>query len=157
MLVRIRRSFWRLAVRLFAREFVRDMYRAVLGRDADREGIASFLGNSGRPFNPAAVVGALLDSEEFQRRNFRRHAPELARTFYQGILGREPDKEGLEAYTAKLAQKENVAEALESLLASEEFRRRYSGRLVPELVQAFHQGALEGGGTRKRWKLTPPV
>ena len=118
------------------------MYRAILGRDADPEGLASYLNNPARPRGPSAVVGALLDSEEFQRRNFGRHAPELARAFYRGLFGREPDAEGLAGYTARLARREDLADALESLLASEEFQHRAFERFAPDLARAFFQGVL---------------
>jgi hypothetical protein len=70
-------------------------------------------------------------------------APEMLRELYLGILGREPDPDGLRHYTEALAQKKETFQHLVAVLvASFELRRKIYAQFSPGLARACFLGVL---------------
>src|SRR5208337_3840558 len=59
-----------------------------------------------------------------------------------GLLGREPDPAGLEAYGAELARTSNLGELLTDIAHSDEFWEKIVAVRSPELVDAAFRGLL---------------
>ncbi len=138
----IRLFFWRRITRLFAREYLEELYLALFGRGVEPESAAALLAKSRRSGNPAGVLNVLLHSEEFQRNGFKLLAPGIARECYRGILGREGDPKGLEGYTRRLAREGKLDAILTLFVKSAEFQRRSFSSIAPYLARAFYRGIL---------------
>ena len=141
--MKVRSFFWRLSRQFFAEELLRELYLGILGRDPDPEGIAAYIERPKGMGKPAAVIADLLRSEEFQQKSFALLAPDMARAFYRQVLGREADSEGLDSFTLKLTQKEDLDGVLAEFLGSDESRRRSIAALSPDLVNAIYKGLFE--------------
>src|SRR5208337_1996901 len=70
------------------------------------------------------------------------HVADLLRDSYLGLLGREPDPAGLEAYGAELARTSNLGELLTDIAHSDEFWEKIVAVRSPELVDAAFRGLL---------------
>jgi hypothetical protein len=70
------------------------------------------------------------------------HLADLLRYSYLGLLGREPDAAGLEAYKAELARTRNLGELLTDIAHSDEFWEKIVAVRSPELVGAAFRGLL---------------
>ena len=70
------------------------------------------------------------------------HLTDLLRDSYLGLLGREPDALGLEAYKAELARTRNLAELLTDMAHSDEFWEKMVAVRSAELVDAAFRGLL---------------
>ena len=100
---------------------VNALYRAILGRDPDRESFRSAVAEvqNGSLQNQ---VDAMVRSREFEE---RRGAPpaELLDRFYQGIFGRPADTGGVREYLGMI-QSGRYSDVLMRLIHSPEFERR---------------------------------
>ena len=70
------------------------------------------------------------------------HVADLLRDSYLGLLGREPDPAGLDAYGAELARTHNFGELLTDIAHSDEFWEKIVAVRSPELVYAAFRGLL---------------
>lgn len=81
----------------------------------------------------------------------RTEAEILATWLYRGILGREPEPEGLQSATVQIQQGE-LGPLVRSFVASPEFQRRRSGMSAAAILESFYQGLLgrapDTGGVR---------
>ncbi len=98
------------------------LYHAILGRDADPQGLDSTAAAIQRGELPGQVH-AMLGSSEFNRERAHRSAQDLLRDFYQSILGREPDAAGSRTYMPRM-QRGELAYVLTDMLTSDEFEER---------------------------------
>lgn len=100
--------------------FVRQLYRDLLWREGDAEGIAYWTGEVGsQSMTRAQVVDFFFNTEEFQA-----SVGTLTR-IYEGALGRTPDVCGLDYWMARAAEGQDPAIAAEVILRSEEFIQQY--------------------------------
>ena len=102
---------------------VKAAYKAVLGREPDAEGLATYRGRLSHPGGLAGMLTDLVGSEEFRNRVFAEMAPELVRAAYMGMLGREPEEEALASYSGTLAGTRDLPAMLAEISRSDEFRR----------------------------------
>lgn len=72
----------------------------------------------------------------------RLYAANFVNAGYRGVLGREPDPEGLAAYTEALARSGDLAGFLVDLARSDEFKQKTFAVLAPDLVRAAYRGLL---------------
>lgn len=72
----------------------------------------------------------------------RINAREIVRMIYAGILGRNPDEEGLEAYSNELIRSSQLARLLDDISGSREAWERNLYRHSPELVRLAFLGLL---------------
>jgi hypothetical protein len=130
--------------RLFATELLRDLYLGILNREPDPQGTAAYIGKPNRICPPVTVITSLIDSEEFQRRSFARFAPDVVRSLYRGILGREAEPGGLDIYTQKFIVDHKLDGVVSSLIGSDEFRRKnFAGLSLEDLVKSFYRAILK--------------
>lgn len=70
------------------------------------------------------------------------HAERLLHAAYAGILGREPDPEGLASHCAHLRQEGRLVPVLADIAGSEEAWRRSVGAHAPQIVGAVFRALL---------------
>jgi tRNA A-37 threonylcarbamoyl transferase component Bud32 len=119
----LKRYVWRLFLRLHAADLVKTAYRGLLGREPDPEGLAAHSATLAATQELAAFLADVIRSDEFLQKSFTALAPDLVRAAYRGLLGREPDPEGLAAHIASLAKKQDLAVLLANFVRSGEFSR----------------------------------
>ncbi len=98
------------------------LYRALLGRGPDREGLEAATAEIERGRLKAQVRG-MLTSAEFRQKASGLSAVALLDRLYRGLLGRTPDADGTRQYLADL-ERHRVEKVVLSILHSDEFARR---------------------------------
>ena len=96
--------------------FIRHLYRGFLGREPSQDEVRAWGRELGKETGPTGLVRYFMESDEF-----------FVRQTYLGLLRREPDPSGRDAFIRLLRSGGSRADVVESLLRSEEFRR-----LAPE-------------------------
>lgn len=101
-------------------EFVaRRLYRALLGRDAESEGLR----DTAIEIQRGNLDGRTLDmlrSSEYRSQDAGRTPTALLEQIYDGVFGRKPDSDGVRAFLP-LLQRGQIAIVIRELLQSEEF------------------------------------
>jgi hypothetical protein len=105
----------------------RRLYQAILGREPSRDETRDLAGVIQRR-ETRAWVDSAFRSAEFQRNRASMGSGHLLQSFYQGLLGREPDPEGIQAYTPLLRGR-RYAEIVMQILDSPELRASIEGEL----------------------------
>jgi len=83
-----------------AQLIVKRAYRAVLGRDPDAEGMKMYSGNvENGGWDQDDVEKSLKQSNEYKRSG----VDNIIKRAYREVLGRDPDKDGLENYRKRIA------------------------------------------------------
>ena len=102
--------------------FVARLYKVCLGRAYDQEGLDNWVGalTSGNA-DVYSVVEEFFNSQEFMNRNL--NDTEFVTVAYQTILGREPDKSGLEHWVNNLTWGDTRDDVLYGFLRSQEFKK----------------------------------
>ena len=102
--------------------FVARLYKVCLGRAYDQEGLDNWVGalTSGTA-DVYSVVAEFFNSQEFMNRNL--NDTEFVTVAYQTILGREPDKSGLEHWVNNLTWGDTRDDVLYGFLRSQEFKK----------------------------------
>ena len=126
-----------------AESLVRMLYAGVFEREADSEGLAHFSSRLRADGDLRQTLRALLSSEEFLVNFRRRHAiggiaddsPELVRQLYRGLLGREPDLDGLRHHVENLRLFGELDAVLRNFIGSDEFARQFK-ETSPALADA---------------------
>lgn len=81
--------------------FVKRMYKVVLGRDADPVGLKDWTdGLMDGTFTAADIVSGFFNSDEYHLKN--KSNKEIVTDCYKAMLGRDPDKTGLEGWVDAL-------------------------------------------------------
>jgi|GEM_PF-1814537 len=104
--------------------FVDHGYRGILGRESDpagRDGYIKFLDKGGKLVD---FCRKLVNSDEFNIRWQDKSPADLGTRLYKGILGRDPDSEGLK-HTVEAIEKGQVASRAAAMLDSHEFKTRF--------------------------------
>lgn len=104
-------------------EFVgKALYLAILGREADREGLSSSVAEiqRGRLEN---LVEAMLQSGEYRSQRAGLAAAQRLEDIYQGLLGRSPDSGGVRRYLSDV-ERGRVSAVVLDIVRSEEFDGR---------------------------------
>ena len=100
--------------------FVARLYRLILGRRYDREGLDNWVrALVYRTATASEVVRGFLNSEEFLNRNLP--GRQFVTVLYQTILDREPDISGLESWENALARGYTRNQVIDGFLKSTEF------------------------------------
>lgn len=98
------------------------LYRAVLGREPEPEGLQSATAQI-QQGELGPLVRSFVASPEFQRRRSGMSAPAILESFYQGLLGRAPDTGGVRTYLRDVERGE-YDDVLWSMLHSDELEAR---------------------------------
>lgn len=93
----LREKIYRFISLAFREEIIRDGFRGILGREPEEEALAAYR-SSFKELGCEGLMNELSSSPEAWDKQKREHAEELIREAYQGVLGRDPGKEGLIAY-----------------------------------------------------------
>ena len=102
--------------------FVARLYKVCLGRAYDQDGLDNWVRalTSGTA-SVYSIVKEFFDSQEFENRNL--DDTEFVTVAYQTILGREPDKSGLEYWVNNLTWGDTRDDVLYGFLGSNEFKK----------------------------------
>jgi SAM-dependent methyltransferase len=79
-------------------EVTKQLFLAILGREADEEGLKSYAEAISVHHSLIPAIQGLLESGEFSAKAGALAAPEIVDALYHGILGREADAEGGKNY-----------------------------------------------------------
>jgi hypothetical protein len=101
-------------------DFVRQLYRNILGREAEPEGVTFWTGELAR-LGRGGMLLAFTESAEYQRSN---QATVFVFGAYAGMLRRVPDSEGL-AFWAGEVGRGRAASLAALFIASQEYRSRF--------------------------------
>ena len=102
------------------RRFIERAYQVILDRGGDESGIENWLIRMEEGESAAAIVRAFFKSDEFKNRGLS--SAETVRLCYRAMLDREPDAEGLAAWTALLDEGYSPAKLVALFAESDEFR-----------------------------------
>ncbi|MBK1719781.1 DUF4347 domain-containing protein [Thiocystis violacea] len=117
--------------------FVRQLYRDLLGREAEESGLAYW----GEPLQqetttPARMVDAFMESPEFQT-----NSATIAR-FYEAALGRSPDYCGFNYWMEKAMAGDDRLAIAGGFAASAEFQQTYASLSNDAYVTALYRSTL---------------
>lgn len=98
------------------------LFRAVLGREPDAQWLAN-AAEQVRRNETRDQIRSLLASPEFSDRRRSVSAEDLLRSFYRGLLGRDPDAAGIRGYRGEMHDGD-YEEVIVDILSSPEFRDR---------------------------------
>jgi hypothetical protein len=111
-----------------AERAIRRIYKEVLGRDPDPQGLALYRNRMVvERWTEAQVRDALVGSPEYRDRNrmTREKAVEIVKRAYRDVLRREPDRDGLESYVNRIMRERwTEADVTRALRDSDEYKRR---------------------------------
>lgn len=105
------------------------LYRGVLGREPDEEGLRSQAAEVQRG-RLQSVVEGMYRSPEFMTQRSRRSATELLDDLYAGLLDRPADSSGVRSYLGDMERRRYASVALR-LIGSEEFEERLLAAASP--------------------------
>jgi Ca2+-binding EF-hand superfamily protein len=116
---------------------VRILYRGLLGREADPEGLRGFTERARRD-GIDAVARAIADSPEYRQRAGSDGMPDeheaaytnTVRSLYRHVLGRDPDAEGLRNLT-RIATTNGFDAVVDAMVGSTEYERLVGPNGVP--------------------------
>ena len=152
----MREKLYEVFAWIFRREIIRDGFRGVLGRDPEAEALGAYeesfagLGTDG-------VIRDVLSSPEAWEKQKKAHVEELIREAYLGVLGREPEEEGVQTYL-RVFKVKGISGVLEGLILSEESHHRTATLSPQELIRILYRGIMlreadEGGLASKVEKI----
>jgi hypothetical protein len=104
-----------------ARFIAERLYKAILGRDGDAGGLDGATAAIQRGDLNGQIQG-MFNSEEFRNGSRNKRAADLVDQFYRGLLGRAPDRSGMDAFLPRVERRE-YAGVISEMLGSEEFRK----------------------------------
>ena len=96
-------------------EVTRQLFVAILGREADEEGLRSYKEAITEHRSLIPAIQGMLESGEFTTKAAALAAPEIVDALYRGILDREADAEGRENYIDLIRSGTGLAEVIRSL------------------------------------------
>ena len=100
----------------------RSLYQAILGREADRDGLSSAVAEIQRGRLPN-LVEAMAGSDEYRSQRAGLGASQRLDSIYQGLLGRAPDSGGVRRYLSEV-ERGRINSVVLDIVASEEFEGR---------------------------------
>ena len=123
-------------------ELLREGYQGILGREPDEDSVRSHVERLRSGAALGEVLSDLAASDEHWRRQKDRHLEELLREGYQGILGREPDEDGVRSHVERLRSGATLGEVLSDLVASDEHWRNGVAQRAEQLVDELYRTLL---------------
>lgn len=100
------------------------LYLAILGREADTAGLNVTVDELMRANLPAQAQ-SLFDSTEFRNTQGRKSSAELLAQFYRGLLDRNPDQAGIDAFMPRMDRK-TYTNVIAEMVRSPEFQGKLS-------------------------------
>jgi hypothetical protein len=135
----LRERCYRIACRIFRREIIRDGFQGILGRDPEDEALRSYE-RSFAGLGVKGVISDLTESAESWEKQKTAHARELIREAYDGVLGRNPDENGLKGYEGRFKEI-GIRGVIKNIFTSKEAWEKIqiinSDKLVTELYSGL--------------------
>jgi hypothetical protein len=103
-----------------AEDVTRRLYKGILGREADPDGLRANAAGVRRG-SLESVVRGLLGSDEFLGGTGTKSARQILNTFYSGLLGRDPDSAGISAFMPRIERRQYLEVVME-IVNSNEFQ-----------------------------------
>lgn len=122
---------WECQMGRHAEEMIAMAYQVVLARRPDESEIAHWTQRSMSMSVMRDLLNALLESDDFQVRQFSGSAKEAGWStsaldaIYRGVLGRPVDVNGLQEYEIRIKSSRDLEPVIATLLKSTEFRNSY--------------------------------
>ena len=125
LLAEIARSdeHWQKTLDARAPGLVRALYQGLLGREPKPETLDGYAARLAETHDLTPLLTEIARSDEFRQKTFTALAPDLVRAAYRGLLGREPNPEGLAAQATTLVATKDLAALLTNIVCSDEFSR----------------------------------
>ncbi len=122
--------FFRFLVKHCAREIIRAAYTGILSREPDEAGWTAYSRELRKTGNLDHILRDLAASKESWESRFYDYPDELVRLVYRGLLGREPDAQGLAHYIQQIVnnKKDGLKNVIRSVTMSREFAALESKR-----------------------------
>lgn len=133
----------RLLLRWHARYFVRAMYLALLERDADDQGLGAYCAELGRSSDLIGVARSIARSDEAWGKTVIGSPSHIVTAAFRGLLGRHPESEALEAYSANLLSHRDLPALLDDIGRSEEHWRRVFAVHAEAVVRSTYLALLK--------------
>jgi hypothetical protein len=133
----------RLFLQWHARYFVRVLYLALLERDADELGLATYSGALARDGDLLAVARSIAQSDEAWNQTLFARPESFVTATFRGLLDRDPDQEALMSYSESLASHRDLAVLLDSIGRTQEHWQRMVCMHADELVCAIFTALLK--------------
>jgi hypothetical protein len=105
------------------------LFRATVNRDADARGVAQAAAEVQKG-NLTQQVNSMVASPEFRQVIADKTPAQILEQFYSGMLKRQPDRAGIDAFTPRIAARQYGAVLLE-MANSPEFRSSLSSTAAP--------------------------
>jgi Sulfotransferase family/Domain of unknown function (DUF4214) len=121
---------------------VRALYQGLLGREPEPEELQEYAMKLAETHDLAPLLAEIARSDEHWEKTLGVRAPDLVRTLYQGLLGREPENEMLQEYVAQLSENHDLTPILTGIVRSDEHWKMTIDARAPELVRAMYLGLL---------------
>jgi hypothetical protein len=132
LLAEIARSdeHWRKTLEARASELVHSLYRGLLDREPEPEALQGYAEKLATGHDLTPLLAEIARSDEHWRKTLEARAPELMRSLYRGLLGRDPDPEGMQGYLQVIREAGGLEKALSSIVASQEFKEKQVTKLI---------------------------
>ncbi|WP_336488123.1 DUF4214 domain-containing protein [Methylobacterium nigriterrae] len=131
--------------------FVQGLYRDLLLRDAEPDGLVFFTTELGHGMSQGQVVAQIATSAEAQhllQEGFTSGifvpdaaASEVAR-LYHGLLGRAPDASGLQAFAGGVQHGAGLSDVAQAMITSPEYMSAHADLSDAAFVESLYSGAL---------------
>ncbi len=121
-------EFQRKNLAFIALNLVQALYRGILGREADAEGIATYTRKLVEGADLEGLSADLIKSDEFRLKSIETLSPDLVNAAYKGILRRDPDPAGFTAHNSRLMNDHDITALLSGMAESDEFRQVFERR-----------------------------
>lgn len=134
---------WQKAVEQRAADLVRALFHGLLGRDPEAGVLQLYSGNLAETRDIAGILAEIGGSSEHWEKQLSRHAAEIVRAAFVGVLAREPDAVALNRYVGELAATKDITALLVNLVESPECWARQLEKQAETVVRAIFRGLLK--------------
>lgn len=139
----------KLAARMCAKDIAICAYLAILGREADAEGLQVYTKIISTNGDLVHVLREMASSDAHWKGLFAKRAEQIVHDIGAGLLGREVDADALDSHVRTLIERNDVTDLVTGLSSSPEhwelLMSRHAAGIVDALVAGLH-GSLPGSG-----------
>jgi hypothetical protein len=125
----IKEKLTRFILRWSADFFARELCKGILAREPGPKDLAACAASIRQSGSIAPLAERLIRSNEFQRKSFAAYAPKLVTGIYKGLLGRDPDPEGLKINTSLIIEANDFVGFMVTVADCMEFRHKMEHKL----------------------------
>lgn len=122
------------------------LYQATLDREPDENGLVRWTNDLGDGQEFTSVISGFVKSQEFQNTYGELNNSEFVSLLYNNVLDRNPDKQGLAAWNARLDDGAGRAEVVQGFVQSAEFTEKTQSDLLNWIRSLGENDYISGGG-----------